>query len=123
MSICSSGQLVTVGCDAFCSGIGFPTGPCSEPDGCDCDFDNPTDATCVDAVNVYCGCLDGTDTPCTDTYDANDPDSLIYYPPFIYATCHGGGPADMTFLHCLVDQANMDPVPLCSDAWTACAPP
>jgi hypothetical protein len=73
-------------------------------------------------MNVFCNCLDGTTTPCTDTYDPNNPDSLIFYPPYIYATCHGGGSEDMTFLHCLVDQANMDPAPLCQDAFNTCAP-
>jgi hypothetical protein len=122
MSFCSNGQLTTVTCNDFCSSIGFPTGPCAEPDGCDCDLENPTDMECFDAMNVLCNCLEGSTKPCTDTYDPNDPNSLAYYPPYIYVTCHSGSAEDMTFLHCLLDQANMDPAPLCSDAFTACTP-
>jgi len=120
MTFCSGGALVTYDCSDYCDALGFPVGPCAAPDGCACDFENPTDETCVAATNGYCGCYDGTDTPCVDTLDPNDPDSIYHYYPFIYATCHGGSQENMDFFHCLADQTMLDPAPLCGDAFEAC---
>jgi len=120
MTFCSNGALVTYTCDTYCSQLGFPTGACAPPDGCACDFNNPTDATCVTATNALCGCFDGTANPCVDMVDPNNPDSVIFYPPFIYASCHGGSQSDMDFLHCIAMQAMMTTAPTCGDAFSAC---
>jgi hypothetical protein len=73
-------------------------------------------------MSVVCNCLEPTDTPCVDELDPNDPDSIYYYPPFIYASCHGGSQEDQTFFHCIADQAMLDPLPTCSAAFTTCDP-
>jgi len=120
MTFCANGSLVTYTCQSYCDTLGFPTGPCAPPDGCACDFENPTDETCVVATNALCGCVEGTANPCIDMVDPNDPDSVIWYPPFIYASCHGGSQEDMDFLHCLADQAQMSTPPTCQDGFAAC---
>lgn len=121
MTFCSNGALVTYTCDSYCGQLGFPTGACAPPDGCACDFNNPTDQTCVTATNALCGCFDGTANPCVDMVDPNNPDSIIYYPPFIYASCHGGSQEDMDFLHCIADQvAKATDTTTCGDAFSAC---
>lgn len=120
MSFCSEGQIVTFTCQEYCETLGFPVGPCAAPDGCACVFDMPTDEACIAATNGVCGCFEGTDTPCVDEVDPNNPDSLYFYPPFIYATCHAGSQEDMDFLHCISEQTMLDPPPLCGDAFTAC---
>jgi hypothetical protein len=120
MTFCSGGTIFTYTCEDYCGTLGYPTGPCSTPDGCACDFNTMSDATCVTAMNVVCNCLDGTSTPCISMPDPNNPDSIIYYPPYIYSACHDGDPADVQFLHCLADQATVMPAPSCQDAFTTC---
>jgi hypothetical protein len=117
MTYCDGSKLVTVTCSDFCTTYGFPPLDCTEPSGCDCDVNNPTDATCATAVDAYCSCLaDG----CVTEPDPNDPDSVYLYPPVIYAACHAGQQADQDFFHCIYDQAMLDPAPLCADAFAAC---
>jgi len=120
MTFCSNGKLVTYACTEYCDTLGFPVGPCAAPDGCACDWENPTDEDCIAATNGVCGCFEGTDTPCVDAVDPADPDSIYFYPPYIYASCHGGSKEDMDFLHCIADQTKLDPLPMCVDAFEAC---
>jgi hypothetical protein len=121
MTLCVDGALETDTCDSFCTGIGFPTGPCMEPDGCECDFNTMTDATCTDVMNTYCSCLDFTTSPCTNTPDTTDPNYVALYPPFIYAICHQNVSEDATFLRCLHD-AMPTTLATCQTAFTNCAP-
>lgn len=120
MTYCNNGTVVTETCEAFCTSFGFPPLPCTEPAGCDCDVNNPTDMTCDLAKNVVCNCLEGSTTPCVTMVDPNDPNSLAFYPPYIYASCYAGSAEDQAFFHCIYDQSQLDPPPTCQDGFAAC---
>jgi len=121
MTYCKDGAVTTETCDDFCAYIGFPSGPCTEPDGCNCDLNTMTDAACTDVMNTYCSCLDFTTSPCTNMPDTSDPNSIILYPPYIYAICHENDSEDATFLRCLHD-AMPTTLAACQTAFTNCAP-
>jgi hypothetical protein len=112
MSICYGGVYQDVNCPEFCVTLGFVAAGCVEPDGCDCG--DLTDEACITAVNAFCSCLDGTDSPCVEGDPVVDPLSM-------YITCHTGNPPeDATFLQCFGMQAEAGTDVTCADAAMAC---
>jgi hypothetical protein len=103
-SICVNGSYETFNCDYFCTTLGFPTGPCTAPNGCACDTSAPSDQACNDGVSVYCTCVQDSTMPCDSSDPNNDPLGF-------YIQCHVNDPtnqADDDFLRCLGMQIMTD---------------
>jgi hypothetical protein len=114
MSLCINGTYQTLNCTTACTTLGFEVGPCEDPNGCACGY--PTNAACENAVNAFCACVEGTDTPC----DGSDP---VTDPLNLYVTCHlNDPPEDATFLLCVGDQVDSEGTIDCQAAADACIP-
>lgn len=122
MTLCLNGTEQTLTCDYACTTLLIrATGPCVDPDGCNCG--DPLDTACSDGVDAYCSCVSDSSTPCDPNDPNNDPTSF-------YLGCHANDPSDQEdtdFLKCLAMQVMTDSSGNgtidCQAAATACSPP